>query len=238
MFGRVAAVLAPLVTFLVTFLVAWPLMLTPALGQSAPPTQVVRRELRIGAPGVPPRSIRARPWRARARSSRARSSTPSWPGAREHRDRAGAGHAWNVSRDGLVWSSPCAKVLNSTTVAADRTGGRRELRASATSGGSGCEQDVAGAAARHARSREGGPRAQCADGRDHSGPALRSAADGPRPSRARRCEALTGRGRARAPDRHGTLSHRRCLGRASRARGHARILGGRAEVRAARVSST
>ena len=53
MFGRVAAVLAPLVTFLVTFLVARPLTLSPALGQSAPPTQVVRRELRIGAPGVP-----------------------------------------------------------------------------------------------------------------------------------------------------------------------------------------
>src|SRR5262249_11922286 len=55
MFGRVAAVLAPLVTFVVTFLVA-PTLLTipPVLGQLVPlPSQVVRRELRVGAPGVP-----------------------------------------------------------------------------------------------------------------------------------------------------------------------------------------
>src|SRR5262245_64404227 len=55
MFGRVAAVLAPLVTFLVTFLVVPTLLtITPVLGQITPlPSQVVRRELRVGAPSVP-----------------------------------------------------------------------------------------------------------------------------------------------------------------------------------------
>src|SRR5262245_66182281 len=52
LFGRVAAFLAPLVTFLVTFLVAQS-MLTQALGPGVVPAQVVRRELRVGAPGVP-----------------------------------------------------------------------------------------------------------------------------------------------------------------------------------------
>src|SRR5437667_319297 len=106
MFGRVAAVLAPLVTFLVTFLVAQQLpMLTRALGQSVPPTQVVRRELRIGAPGVP---SALDPGAALEGTSPliARQVFDTLVAWREGRTEVEPALAtrWNVSRDGLVWS--------------------------------------------------------------------------------------------------------------------------------------
>src|SRR6059036_38557 len=50
---RVAAVLALLVTILVTILVARGPVISSAQGPSAPSSPGVRRELRIGAPGVP-----------------------------------------------------------------------------------------------------------------------------------------------------------------------------------------
>ena len=55
---RVTAVLAPLVTVLVTFLVVLVTLLvvrppTHSSAQGAPPAAGVRREVRIGAPGVP-----------------------------------------------------------------------------------------------------------------------------------------------------------------------------------------
>jgi peptide/nickel transport system substrate-binding protein len=106
MFGRVAAVLAPLVTFLVTFLVTQQLpMPTPALGQSMPPTQVVRRELRIGAPGVPsaldPGAALegASPLIAR----QVFDTLVAWREGSTEVEPALATR-WNVSRDGLVWS--------------------------------------------------------------------------------------------------------------------------------------
>ena len=106
MFGRVAAVLAPLVTFLVTFLVAQQLpMLTRALGQSVPPTQVVRRELRIGAPGVP---SALDPGAALEGTSPliARQVFDTLVVWREGSTEVEPALAtrWNVSRDGLVWS--------------------------------------------------------------------------------------------------------------------------------------
>ncbi|PYN11703.1 MAG: hypothetical protein DME05_23635, partial [Candidatus Rokuibacteriota bacterium] len=106
MFGRVAAVLAPLVTFLVTFLVAQQLpMLTRALGQSVPPTQVVRRELRIGAPGVP---SALDPGAALEGTSPliARQVFDTLVAWREGSTEVEPALAtrWNVSRDGLVWS--------------------------------------------------------------------------------------------------------------------------------------
>src|SRR3989454_3497964 len=106
MFGRVAAVLAPLVTFLVTFLVTQQLpMPTPALGQSMPPTQVVRRELRIGAPGVPsaldPGAALegAAPLIAR----QVFDTLVAWREGSTDIEPALATR-WNASRDGLVWS--------------------------------------------------------------------------------------------------------------------------------------
>src|SRR5437899_4407482 len=106
MFGRVAAVLAPLVTFLVTFLVATPLAILPALGQNTPlPTQVVRRELRIGAPGVPsaldPGAALegTNPLIAR----QVFDTLVAWREGSTEIEPALATR-WNVSRDGLVWS--------------------------------------------------------------------------------------------------------------------------------------
>jgi len=107
MFGRVAAVLAPLVTFLVTFLVA-PTLLTiaPVLGQITPlPSQVVRRELRVGAPGVPT---------ALELGAALEGTNPlivrqvfdtlvAWRDGSTEVEPALATR-WNVSRDGLVWS--------------------------------------------------------------------------------------------------------------------------------------
>src|SRR5438067_1454297 len=106
MFGRVAAVLAPLVTFLVTFLVAQQLpMLTRALGQSVPPTQVVRRELRIGAPGVP---SALDPGAALEGTSpliarQVFDTLVAWREGSTEIEPALATR-WNASRDGLVWS--------------------------------------------------------------------------------------------------------------------------------------
>src|SRR2546426_4202357 len=55
--GRVTAVLAPIVTILVTFLVAVPILVVPpasfSSAQGVIPPPGVRREVRIGAPGVP-----------------------------------------------------------------------------------------------------------------------------------------------------------------------------------------
>jgi peptide/nickel transport system substrate-binding protein len=106
MFGRVAAFLAPLVTFLVTFLVATPLATSPALGQNTPPpTQVVRRELRIGAPGVPsaldPGAALegTNPLIAR----QVFDTLVAWREGSTEIEPALATR-WNVSRDGLVWS--------------------------------------------------------------------------------------------------------------------------------------
>src|SRR5213593_3875593 len=106
MFGRVAAVLAPLVTFLVTFLVAQQLpMLTRALGQSMPPTQVVRREVRIGAPGVPsaldPGAALegASPLIAR----QVFDTLVAWREGSTEVEPALATR-WSASREGLVWS--------------------------------------------------------------------------------------------------------------------------------------
>src|SRR5437870_6851635 len=106
MFGRVAAVLAPLVTFLVTFLVAQQLpMLTRALGQSVPPTQVVRRELRIGAPGVPaildPGAALEGTTPLIARQ--VFDTLVAWREGSTEIEPALATR-WNASRDGLVWS--------------------------------------------------------------------------------------------------------------------------------------
>src|SRR5215831_18552903 len=106
MFGRVAAVLAPLVTFLVTFLVAAPIALSPALGQNAPlPTQVVRRELRIGARGVtgvlePGAALEGTsPLIAR----QVFDTLVAWRDGSTEIEPALATR-WNSSRDGLVWS--------------------------------------------------------------------------------------------------------------------------------------
>ncbi|MGH7343541.1 MAG: ABC transporter substrate-binding protein, partial [Candidatus Rokuibacteriota bacterium] len=106
MFGRVAAVLAPLVTFLVTFFVAPPLSTSPALSQSvAPPTQVVRRELRIGAPGVP---ATLEPGAALEGASPliARQVFDTLVAWREGSTEIESALAtrWHASRDGLVWS--------------------------------------------------------------------------------------------------------------------------------------
>src|SRR5499426_857138 len=104
LFGRVAAVLAPLVTFLVTFLVTQP-MPTRALGQGVLPTQVVRRELRIGAPGVP---SALDPGAALEGISPliARQVFDTLVAWREGSTEVEPALAtrWNVSRDGLVWS--------------------------------------------------------------------------------------------------------------------------------------
>ena len=106
MFGRVAAVLAPLVTFLVTFLVATPIALSPALGQNAPlPTQVVRRELRIGARGVP--GV-LEPGAALEGTSpliarQVFDTLVAWRDGSTEIEPALATR-WNSSRDGLVWS--------------------------------------------------------------------------------------------------------------------------------------
>ena len=106
MFGRVAAVLAPLVTFLVTFFVVRPLAISPALGQSTPlPTQVVRRELRIGAPGVPSALdpgaalVGTSPLIAR----QVFDTLVAWREGSTEIEPALATR-WNASRDGLVWS--------------------------------------------------------------------------------------------------------------------------------------
>ena len=106
MFGRVAAVLAPLVTFLVTFLVAAPIALSPALGQNPPlPTQVVRRELRIGARGVPGA---LEPGAALEGTSplivrQVFDTLVAWRDGSTEIEPALATR-WNSSRDGLVWS--------------------------------------------------------------------------------------------------------------------------------------
>jgi peptide/nickel transport system substrate-binding protein len=104
LFGRVAAVLAPLVTFLVTFLVTQP-MPTRALGQGVLPTQVIRRELRIGAPGVP---SAVDPGAALEGISPliARQVFDTLVAWREGSTEVEPALAtrWNVSRDGMVWS--------------------------------------------------------------------------------------------------------------------------------------
>src|SRR5215831_12920025 len=107
MFGRVAAVLAPLVTFLVTFLVVPTLLtITPVLGQITPlPSQVVRRELRVGAPGVP---TALEPGAALEGTNPliARQVFDTLVAWREGSTEVEPALAtrWNVSRDGLVWS--------------------------------------------------------------------------------------------------------------------------------------
>ena len=106
MFGRVAAGLAPLVTFLVTFLVAAPFATLPALGQNTPLTgQVVRRELRIGAPGVP---SALDPGAALEGTSpliarQVFDTLVNWRDGSTEIEPALATR-WNASRDGLVWS--------------------------------------------------------------------------------------------------------------------------------------
>ena len=106
MFGRVAAVLTPLVTILVTFLVATPFATLPARGQGTSlPAQVVRRELRIGAPGVP---TALDPGAALEGTSPliARQVFDTLVGWRDGSTEIEPALAtrWNVSRDGLVWS--------------------------------------------------------------------------------------------------------------------------------------
>jgi peptide/nickel transport system substrate-binding protein len=106
MFGRVAAVLAPLVTFLVTFLVSPIHTVAPALGQGTPlPSQIVRRELRVGIPGVP---AALEPGAALEGASPliARQVFDTLVGWREVSTEVEPALAtrWNVSRDGLVWS--------------------------------------------------------------------------------------------------------------------------------------
>src|SRR5438093_11419938 len=106
LFSRVAAVLAPLVTFLVTFLAAPPLAISPARGQNTPlPPQVVRLELRVGAPGVP---SALEPGAALEGTSPliARQVFDTLVAWREGSTEVEPALAtrWNVSRDGLVWS--------------------------------------------------------------------------------------------------------------------------------------
>src|SRR5262245_17236464 len=106
MFGRVAAVLAPLVTFLVTFLVSPTHTVAPALGQGTPlPSQILRRELRVGIPGVP---AAVEPGTALEGASPliARQVFDTLVGWREVSTEVEPALAtrWNVSRDGLVWS--------------------------------------------------------------------------------------------------------------------------------------
>src|SRR5437867_3144529 len=106
LFSRVAAVLAPLVTFLVTFLAAPPLAISPARGQNTPlPTQVVRRELRVGAPGVP---SALEPGAALEGTSpliarQVFDTLVAWRAGSTEIEPALATR-WNASRDGLVWS--------------------------------------------------------------------------------------------------------------------------------------
>jgi len=106
LFSRVAAVLAPLVTFLVTFLAAPPLAISPARGQNTPlPTQVVRRELRVGAPGVP---SALEPGAALVGTSpliarQVFDTLVAWREGSTEIEPALATR-WNASRDGLVWS--------------------------------------------------------------------------------------------------------------------------------------
>ena len=106
LFSRVAAVLAPLVTFLVTFLAAPPLAISPARGQNTPlPTQVVRRELRVGAPGVP---SALEPGAALEGTSpliarQVFDTLVAWREGSTEIEPALATR-WNASRDGLVWS--------------------------------------------------------------------------------------------------------------------------------------
>jgi len=105
MFGRVAAFLAPLVTFLVTFLVASPLLISPVRAQNTAPAQVVRRELRIGAPGVP---SAVDPGAALEGTSpliarQVFDTLVAWREGGTEIEPALATR-WNVSRDGLVWS--------------------------------------------------------------------------------------------------------------------------------------
>jgi peptide/nickel transport system substrate-binding protein len=106
LFGRVAAVLTPLVTILVTFLVATPFVTLPALGQGTSlPAQVVRRELRIGAPGVP---TALDPGAALEGTSpliahQVFDTLVGWRDGSTEIEPALATR-WNVSRDGLVWS--------------------------------------------------------------------------------------------------------------------------------------
>jgi len=106
MFGRAAAVLAPLVTILVTFLVATPLATSPALGQgTSPQAKIVRRELRIGAPGVasaldPGAALEGtNPLIAR----QVFDTLVAWREGSTEIEPALATR-WSVSRDGLVWS--------------------------------------------------------------------------------------------------------------------------------------
>src|SRR5437870_1325930 len=104
MSGRAPAVLALLVTVLVTVFVARPPTISPARGQSAPPSQA-RRELRIGAPGVPavldPGAALegATPLIAR----QVFDTLVAWREGSTDIEPALATH-WNASRDGLVWS--------------------------------------------------------------------------------------------------------------------------------------
>ena len=106
MFGRVAAVLALLVTFLVTFLVTPFLTISSALGQNVPlPTQVVRRELRVGVPGVP---TALEPGAALEGASpliarQVFDTLVAWREGSTEIEPALATR-WHASRDGLVWS--------------------------------------------------------------------------------------------------------------------------------------
>src|SRR5439155_1612428 len=121
MFGRVAAVLAPLVTVFVTFLVAPPLIISPALGQNTPlPTQVVPRELRIGAPGVPsaldPGAALegTSPLIARQLFD---TPVPSREGSTEIEPALAT--RWNASRDGLDWAFTLREGVKFHDVSAD-----------------------------------------------------------------------------------------------------------------------
>ena len=103
--GRAAAVLALLLTILVTILVARPPTISPARGQSAPPSPNVRRELRIGAPGVPavldPGAALEGTTPLIARQ--VFDTLVAWREGSTDIEPALATR-WNASRDGLVWS--------------------------------------------------------------------------------------------------------------------------------------
>ena len=102
---RIAAVLALLVTILVTILVARAPVISSAQGPSAPSGPGVRRELRIGAPGVPaildPGAALEGTTPLIARQ--VFDTLVAWREGSTDIEPALATR-WNASRDGLVWS--------------------------------------------------------------------------------------------------------------------------------------
>src|SRR2546422_813322 len=103
--GRVAAFLTLLVTILVTILVARAPVISSAQGPSAPQAPGLRRELRIGAPGVPavldPGSALEGTTPLIARQ--VFDTLVAWREGSTDIEPALATR-WNASRDGLVWS--------------------------------------------------------------------------------------------------------------------------------------